>query len=616
MSRTLFSYIFRDLVKVFFLASGALAGIMSFGGLLRPFQEHGLDGSQVVSILGYLMPAMTTYSLPVAALFATTFVYGRLSSDNELTACRAAGMSYAAVIFPALVLGLTVASASLALLCFVVPAATLQVERTIFGNLAGLVATQIQRTRQLDFDAGSSPVTLYAQTATVLPTETAPGGAAGQSAAGRQQAVRLGNVMIVTYGRGRDRDAKRTPEEVFTAGTATAFFTLPAKESADGSDEEAGADPVIRISLENGAKIPRTVAGRETQALAAGVGTTLFGPFPVESLVKENPKFMDVRRLHVLLNHPEQGKRVRRVLDDFVAEDQRAAYLGRLAGELNEAGTTRFDAGGDTVQLWRGSAAAGADRSKLELNVPPVGLPTVTAGGVVQADTAAPPPIRFGQWRDGRPVVEATAQGARLRVYPTADGGQMTVVLDLVDADVRAGASGAGGTTGPPPATSPSDAGASVVRTNFEKRWVIDMPPALEQFAARTVPQYLADGTKGPRQVAALYRAATKQANSLTSEIHARLSFAVSCLILVLVGGTLGMLFRSGNFLSAFAVSVVPAIVSIVLIVTGQHVAENVPWNAAPGFDNPLALGIGLIWSGNLLVLLFGFGLVWKLGRS
>ena len=43
MGRTLFWYIFRDLVWVFLLASGALAGIMSFGGLLRPLTKYGLD---------------------------------------------------------------------------------------------------------------------------------------------------------------------------------------------------------------------------------------------------------------------------------------------------------------------------------------------------------------------------------------------------------------------------------------------------------------------------------------------------------------------------------------------------------------------------------------------
>ena len=106
MSRTLFWYVLKDLVRIFVLASVALAAIMSFGGLLRPLTEHGLDVQQVTRILGYFMPAMQTYSLPVAALFATTMVYGKLSADNELIACRAAGIGYWPIWLPAIVLGL------------------------------------------------------------------------------------------------------------------------------------------------------------------------------------------------------------------------------------------------------------------------------------------------------------------------------------------------------------------------------------------------------------------------------------------------------------------------------------------------------------------------------
>src|SRR5207244_6983471 len=94
MSRTLFWYIFWDLLKIFFLTSCALAGIMSFGGLLRPLTEHGLDARQAAKMLSYFLPAMMTYSLPVAALFAATVVYGRLAADNEITAMRAVGIAY------------------------------------------------------------------------------------------------------------------------------------------------------------------------------------------------------------------------------------------------------------------------------------------------------------------------------------------------------------------------------------------------------------------------------------------------------------------------------------------------------------------------------------------
>ena len=57
-------------------------------------------------------------------------------------------------------------------------------------------------------------------------------------------------------------------------------------------------------------------------------------------------------------------------------------------------------------------------------------------------------------------------------------------------------------------------------------------------------------------------RGRNKLMGRLQSEIHSRASFAISCLVLVLVGCALGMMFRSSNFLSAFAVSFVPAMFS------------------------------------------------------
>src|SRR5690606_41248882 len=121
MSRTLFLYVFKDLLKYFLLAAVALSAIMSFGGLLKPLTKQGLDVAQVGWMLTYLMPAMMTYSLPIAALFATTIIYGRLSADNELPACRASGIRYLSMVTPAILLGLGVALISLLYLCFIVP---------------------------------------------------------------------------------------------------------------------------------------------------------------------------------------------------------------------------------------------------------------------------------------------------------------------------------------------------------------------------------------------------------------------------------------------------------------------------------------------------------------
>src|SRR5436190_10839776 len=170
MSRTLFWYILKDLLRMFMYASGALAGIMSFGGLLRPLTEHGLSIGQVFHMLTYFQPPMTAYSLPIAALFATTIVYGRLSADNEIVACRAAGISHLAIALPALVLGLSIALLSLLLLCFLVPLFMLKAEKVVFSNVAQIVQNSIERTHQLKLlDQGRNPITIFAQSAYILP---------------------------------------------------------------------------------------------------------------------------------------------------------------------------------------------------------------------------------------------------------------------------------------------------------------------------------------------------------------------------------------------------------------------------------------------------------------
>ena len=119
----------------------------------------------------------------------------------------------------------------------------------------------------------------------------------------------------------------------------------------------------------------------------------------------------------------------------------------------------------------------------------------------------------------------------------------------------------------------------------------------------------------GTQEARELNRKLTRLLNGIQSELHGRASFAISCLILVMVGCALGMMFRSGNFLTAFALSVIPALVCIALIVAGQHTCENVPWNLEK-FQNPINLGIALIWSGNAIVLTLAVILWGRLARE
>jgi lipopolysaccharide export LptBFGC system permease protein LptF len=188
LSPTLFWYIFKDLLRVFLLANGALAGILSFGGLLRPLTEQGLEAWQVGLLLTYFTPAMTAYSLPIAVLFATTVVYGRLSADNEILACRAGGLSHLALAFPAACSGLIVSLLSALLLLFVVPKYTLKVERVVYSNLAKIIANDIERKHQIRLPG--MKLTVFARQA-ILPENQRPDDF--------DQQVVLVNPTIVTF---------------------------------------------------------------------------------------------------------------------------------------------------------------------------------------------------------------------------------------------------------------------------------------------------------------------------------------------------------------------------------------------------------------------------------
>src|SRR5512136_2983556 len=109
---TLQRYIFRELFRIFVMATVGLTLILSLGMILQPVQKYGVGPRQVVHLLVYLLPVTLTFVLPMAALFASALTYGRFASDNELNACRASGIGLWTLVYPGLALALLVATAN------------------------------------------------------------------------------------------------------------------------------------------------------------------------------------------------------------------------------------------------------------------------------------------------------------------------------------------------------------------------------------------------------------------------------------------------------------------------------------------------------------------------
>jgi hypothetical protein len=74
-------------------------------------------------------------------------------------------------------------------------------------------------------------------------------------------------------------------------------------------------------------------------------------------------------------------------------------------------------------------------------------------------------------------------------------------------------------------------------------------------------------------------------------------------------------MFRSGNFLNAFACSFVPALLCMTLIISGQQTATHVPFTFGAAFKDPLPMSLVIIWSGNVVVLIAAILLTVRLQR-
>ena len=330
-------------------------------------------------------------------------------------------------------------------------------------------------------------------------------------------------------------------------------------------------------------KFPRQIARRKDAAMQGGVQTEQFGPFPLQSPLRENTKFMDIRTLKDLRTHPEKSLRMQTSLEELIRSDQQTEYLKSVGNQLATAGLMQFKTTtGEQYTLLQGPATASLDRNRLALTSPANG----------------PEIVRLIQTRGGSLAsFEWVAREVRIKAYPDNDLKQLSLSVELQDAALKIGDE-----------TSSRDA--------LERNFTVAMPKPVQEIADRTVAEYVRRPDLPPASARLLGRNLMKQNNSVESEMHSRVSFALSCVVLTMVGYGLGVMFKSGNYLNAFAVSVVPAIVCIVLIVTGQHICENVPPDITAKFHDPLKLGLTTIWTGNVLVLGIAVVLMTRLRRT
>ncbi len=102
--RILTRYVVFDLLKVFLLILTGLTLSIFILLIGKEAVEKGLGLGPLLRMTPYLLPQAMQFAVPGTMLLATTYVYGRLSSYNEIVAIKALGISPMVLIWPTLIL--------------------------------------------------------------------------------------------------------------------------------------------------------------------------------------------------------------------------------------------------------------------------------------------------------------------------------------------------------------------------------------------------------------------------------------------------------------------------------------------------------------------------------
>ncbi|HEY9157552.1 LPS export ABC transporter permease LptF [Candidatus Binatus sp.] len=104
-------YVAREVLGPFAVDVGLLTFALVTGKLLKLMDmvvNHGVSLGEVMGIIGYIMPAFLELTFPMAVLLGVLMGFGRMSSDQEMTAARACGISLYRLAVPVMLVALGV----------------------------------------------------------------------------------------------------------------------------------------------------------------------------------------------------------------------------------------------------------------------------------------------------------------------------------------------------------------------------------------------------------------------------------------------------------------------------------------------------------------------------
>lgn len=141
---TLQRYILRSFLVAFGLTGLVLTFVLSVGFLFQVFQfvMRGASAALVLQYLGASLPEVLGFTIPLALMVASLLVFGRMSTDSEIAAMKACGVSFTTIMRGPLIIAILCTALGFYLQNYAMPRGH-YVRRTIANRLAVEAGVQL-----------------------------------------------------------------------------------------------------------------------------------------------------------------------------------------------------------------------------------------------------------------------------------------------------------------------------------------------------------------------------------------------------------------------------------------------------------------------------------------
>ncbi len=547
MPWTLYRYFLREVIKLMAVSVTVLVTMISFAAAIKPMSEGLLGPTALLKFVGYSAPTMLGFALPFAGAFASTLVFTRMASDNEIVACSASGLSYKKVLAPIAALGLVLTMGLFYLSNFVVPGFYRAASQTLENDLMSLLVTQLNQNRPFTEIDG---YVLYADSANQFdpPPETG--------------ATRFIQLTGVAVGELDEQDRVRADSTAKIANIL--LFQRP-----EGSQ-------VTLMLLEAMRYQPEAGELEYSESLP-------IGPIDLPSPFNDDPKFRSWPQLRELDREPERYHDVRDAKLKLAREVAAAELRTSIRRQL------KADDGRQGVVL-KGS------RQSYRLFSPKVR----TVSGALRLESEPGRPIVVEYPAEGPIQRRIEAEAGRISIKSGERGLQPVASIELINVRVFR-----------VPGTEPmTEKQADTLPPMLWPHDVIDPEitdkPMAELLAVAQ--RHLGKSRNVDRAAADLDMNIIKLGRKIVSQLHERAASALTCLLLLVFGAVLAMHLKGQMPLVVFFWSFMLAIISIIVIHTGQNLAASTRVS--------LPFGLSVLWAGNIGLALVTIAVYRRLARN